>query len=79
MLLLVNYYCDMFRPYLWSSSESLVFRHVQLMSYNLIKEDTFLYMMFALTRLSMAKVQAETCSTHLQAQFNSKQTCVVFD
>jgi len=42
------------------------------MTYNLIKEDIFLYMMFALTCLSKAKLQAETRSTHLQEQFKPK-------
>jgi hypothetical protein len=35
--------------------------------------------MFVLTCLVIAEVQAETCSTHLNAQFDSKYTCVLFD
>jgi hypothetical protein len=35
--------------------------------------------MFVLTCLVIAEVQAETCSTHLNAQFDPKYTCVLFD
>ena len=37
-----------------------------------------LWKIFKLTWLTMAQLQAETCSTHVKAQFESKYTCVVF-
>jgi len=36
-----------------------------------VNKELFLCKIFVLTRLTMAQVQAETCSTHIKAQFES--------
>jgi hypothetical protein len=36
-----------------------------------VNKELFLYKIYVLTYLMMAQVQAETCSTHVKAQFES--------